>query len=261
MSDPSTTSPPGAASAGAELRPDEHRTEVHEKRRTIIIGDVHGCADELEELLDTLAFEPARDALYFVGDLLARGPFSVRVLELVAQLGRSVRGNHEERLLRADQQRRRGERVQLHPLQEALYEQLEPAHWTLLRSLPLSIALPAHGLRIVHAGLVPGVPLQRQEPALMLNIRSLDPSGKPSVRFGKSWAPHWTGPEQLIFGHNAVAGLQLERFATGLDTGCVYGKELTALVLSAGEPVPEPKERAALLRTVRARRAYWGVVD
>lgn len=236
----------------------EHATATPAARRTIIIGDVHGCIDELERLLELTRFDPGADALYFVGDLIARGPASAAVVELASRWGRAVRGNHEERLLRAHALRLRGEPASLNPLQEALYAQLHAEHWAYLTQLPLTLALPAHGLRIVHAGCVPGVPLERQEAPLLLNLRSLDRDGKPSVRFGRSWAPHWRGPEHLVFGHNALARLQLEAYATGLDTACVYGERLTALVLDRDEPVPPVAERGQRLVSVRARRAYWG---
>ncbi|MCE7975535.1 MAG: hypothetical protein DYG92_14635, partial [Leptolyngbya sp. PLA1] len=67
--------------------------------RTIVVGDVHGCRAELEELLSRLAFG-REDALYLVGDLVARGPDGPGVLDLAAGLGAAaVQGNHEWRLL------------------------------------------------------------------------------------------------------------------------------------------------------------------
>src|SRR5688500_18400568 len=67
--------------------------------RTVIVGDVHGCREELDALLDKVGFATG-DRLIFVGDLVARGPASLGVLDIARRTGAViVRGNHEEKLL------------------------------------------------------------------------------------------------------------------------------------------------------------------
>ena len=131
--------------------------------RSIIIGDVHGCADELEQLLESVS-STEQDSVYFVGDLVARGPKSTRVLALFRELGAAgVLGNHEARLLEARAARREGRAgPRLGPAHERLMTELGSADWELLEQLPLTLDLPGHGICIVHAGVVPGVPLTRQ---------------------------------------------------------------------------------------------------
>jgi diadenosine tetraphosphatase ApaH/serine/threonine PP2A family protein phosphatase len=98
---------------------------------------------------------------------------------------------------------------------------------------------------VVHGGLVPGVAVEKQERDHLLNLRSIAADGQPSKRIeGTPWGALWPGPEQVVYGHDAVRGLQRHPFATGLDTGCVYGRALTALVLPAGELVSVPARRA-----------------
>jgi hypothetical protein len=226
--------------------------------RTVWIGDVHGCADELEELLAQIGVTSG-DRVVFVGDLVARGPDSRRVLRICREFGAlAVRGNHEHRILVAHAARDRGERPpRLGPAHQKLLTELSQEDWQHLESLPLSLEFPEHGVRVVHAGVAPGVPFEEQQPWALLHIRSLTALGAPSDRYSPvSWAEQYEGPPHVVFGHNAQAGLQLAPSATGLDTGCVYGGELTALVLAAAQAPPPPEERRAVLVSVPARRRY-----
>jgi hypothetical protein len=219
---------------------------------------VHGCARELNELLDRIGPGSA-DQVVFVGDLVARGPDTQGVLKLARGLGAtSVRGNHEHRLLLAYAARKNGERSpRLGPSHAALLHLLEEEDWAYLESLPLSLEFPEHNVRVVHAGVVPRVPFEEQQAWTLMHIRSLTSLGAPSDRFSpSSWALSYLEDPHIVFGHNAQAGLQLAPRATGLDTACVYGGSLSALVLDGGQGPLEIAERAEQIMSVRARERY-----
>ena len=114
-----------------------------------------------------------------------------------------------------------------------------------------------NGVRVVHAGVVPGVPIAQQQRRNLLKMRALEPDGTATSSWReRSWAADYTGPPHVVFGHNAQAGLQLCKAATGLDTGCVYGGSLSALVLAAGERVPAPDLRRDVIVSAPARARY-----
>ena len=153
-------------------------------RRSIVIGNVHGCIIELGALLDHLAIT-TDDTVVFVGDLVAKGPDSRGVLQIVRELGaRATLGNHEERLLLARAARREGRQLpRLESTHAALLDALDESEWLILQSSPLTIDLGL-ALRVVHAGVVPGVPLAQQDPWLLTHLRSVSDEGVPSARWG-----------------------------------------------------------------------------
>jgi hypothetical protein len=213
--------------------------------RTIVIGDIHGCLDELQDLLRACAVDWSTDRVIAVGDLVAKGPDSRGVLQFARERGmQAVLGNHDAKVLACGPRTGGGGHGKHHA---AVARTLDAADWRYLEGLPLYIEVPPLDLVVVHAGLVAGVPLDQQQRSLVINMRSITPAGEPSkqVDAGVPWASLWPGPAHVVFGHDAVRGLQQHPHATGLDTGCVYGRSLTALCL------PERN-----LLSVPARRAY-----
>jgi hypothetical protein len=226
--------------------------------RSIFIGDVHGCAAELKSLLERVA-PVSGDHVYFVGDLVARGPDTPGVLALVREVkGRSVRGNHEQRLLDARSAVRQSAPLpKLEDSHRKLLDELGDEDWDLIETQPLYLRIEEHDAYVVHAGFVPGIPIEAQSPRWMLTLRSINDDGSPSSKTGGTpWAARWIGPPHVVFGHDAHQRVQLHPWATGLDSGCVYGGELTALVLESGAALAAPAEREALLVKVPARRRY-----
>jgi predicted phosphodiesterase len=202
-------------------------------RRTLVVGDIHGCREELELLLEKAGFG-GDDRLVLAGDLVAKGPDSQGVVQLARERrALSVLGNHDAHLLGA----REGKTLRAHHAEVA--RSLREADWEYLERLPLWLDLPELNVLVVHAGLVPGVSLDQQQRHYLLNLRSFDAAGQPSTRVddGTPWAARWPGPRRVIFGHDALRGLQRHPHALGLDTGCVYGKQLSAVWLPTGQLV------------------------
>jgi hypothetical protein len=226
--------------------------------RTVIVGDVHGCRSELDRLLEKIALG-SDDKLYFVGDLVGRGPDTAGVLKLVRRCRAVVvRGNHEHKLLMFRYARKSD---QEHPkLSRALRRigrRLDESQWRILEAMPVWFDVPEHELRIVHAGVVPGHAVQDLDPGLLMSIRGLTQDGQPTVVRGfVPWGARYEGPPHIVFGHNASPQIQVHPWATGIDTGCVYGGRLTAVVLRQGERMPPVNERKSVLVSVAARRAY-----
>ncbi|GJQ09074.1 hypothetical protein GpartN1_g865.t1 [Galdieria partita] len=217
--------------------------------RIIVVGDVHGCVDELRDLLKLADFRPG-DQVIFLGDLVAKGPDSVAVVKIAREIGaRSVRGNHDFEVIRWWSAQMNGLSgtisVNMEHLRIAQDLDREDHEW--LFHCPWFIRIPEMKYLLVHAGFVPGVDLHQQNPRLMMNMRSVLPNGIITNRYvaDSPWASYWKGPETVVYGHDAYRGLQQFEFAQGIDTGCVYGGRLTALLL--------PENR---LISVRARRCY-----
>jgi len=135
------------------------------------IGDIQGCGEELEELLERIGFSPSHDRLWLVGDLVNRGPRSLQVLRRMRELGDAVvcvLGNHDLHLLAValtDVRQRRSDtlaEVLAAPDRDALIEWLlhrplavyQPADSSGSK-LPTTQAAPTRGDLLVHAGLVP----------------------------------------------------------------------------------------------------------
>ncbi len=211
--------------------------------RTIFVGDVHGCIDELKDLLMACG-QHDDDQVILVGDLVAKGPDSQAVVQFARESRfAAVLGNHDDHVLqlrdRAPKSAKRAEHAQV-------AQSLSVADVAWLQALPLYLELPHSELPVVavHGGLLPGVPLAEQPRKYLLNLRSLREDGTPSRKIEpRPWGEVWHGPPHAVFGHDAMRGLQLYDHATGLDTGCVYGQRLTGLIWPQRQLVSVPARR------------------
>jgi hypothetical protein len=171
--------------------------------------------------------------------------------------GRAPVGNHEQRLLDGHRARLAGEKgPRLSSSHQAIVDELTPEDWQLLEALPLFVQVPEHDVVVAHAGIDPSLPLAAQDPWVVTHVRSIDSDGKPSEKWGEPWGARYAGPLHIVFGHNARKHPQLHPFATGLDTGCVYGGRLTAMILPDGSAPPSVADRGDCLISVPARAQY-----
>jgi len=163
-----------------------------------------------------------------------------------------VRGNHDAKILsyrEANKEKKRPP-VTLGKNHLGVVESLTDPDWAVLETSSLYVDLPEHNVRIVHAGVLPGIPIEKQDPKVLLHLRT--------VPDGALWGERYTGPPHVVFGHNAVERLQIHPWATGLDTGCVYGGRLSALVLEHGQQIPQERtKRMELIVSVPAARVYY----
>ena len=208
--------------------------------RTIVIGDIHGCYDELKDLLALVRLRPD-DSVIAVGDLIVKGPKNAEVLDRFIADDRfsAVIGNHD----RALRQYWRGEPRRLTKELKVTASQLElqrERYFDYLRSLPFTINLGSH--LVVHAGVRPGVPLRRQMVTDLTEIRTM--GANPSSRRGLPWYKVYRGRRIVVFGHWPSKAPRLAPRAIGLDTGCVYGGRLTGYIIESNQFVSVPARRA-----------------
>ncbi len=238
----------------------------HESGPFDVIGDVHGCRDELETLLVKLGYAIDRDPegrpvnarnpdrrAIFLGDLVDRGPDTPGVLRLVmgmvaAGTALAVLGNHEAKLLRA----LRGKNVQrTHGLAESM-DQLaqEPEEFRaqvdrFIDGLISHYVLDAGRLVVAHAGLI-----ERYQGRASGRVRQFalygqttgetDEYGLP-IRY--PWAQEYRGRALVLYGHTPIPETEWLNNTMCLDTGCVFGGRLTAFLYPERTVVSVPAAR------------------
>ncbi len=241
-----------------------------------LIGDVHGCGDELEELLGRLGYAPEASAdsaawrhpegrkAVFLGDLVDRGPRVADVLRLVMGMVKAgtalcVPGNHDEKLLRW----LKGKRVTIaHGLQRSIEQiEREPPEWraeaaAFLAGLVSHYVLDDGRLVAVHAGLKEE--MQGRAAGAVRDFAlygettgEVDELGLP-VRL--DWAAGYRGTARVVYGHTPVAEPRWLNRTMNLDTGCVFGGALSALRYPELEVVAVPA-RAVYAGTARPFQA------
>ena len=191
---------------------------------TLIVGDVHGCSDELNRLLSLVNAH----RVIFVGDLFTKGPDPVGVWHIISDIGAdAVLGNHDVRLLRTASSEHSDKHAR------AVCQSLDRtgAEWrTWLTSCPLHLDLGEY--IVVHAGIHPfeGVAGTSQKMATTMRRWPMNDHDAPK------WHEQYQADKGVVFGHDARQGLvwrtrRGQPWLVGLDTGCVYGGALSGFIV------------------------------
>lgn len=202
------------------------------KGRLLAIGDVHGCYEELSDLLTVLNPTPD-DKILFLGDIINRGPDSHRCLEIARTLrASSLLGNHEFRLLRYRLTR---DASILRDIDKATLKQLQPEDWEYMSQMTLYHYEEQYNTIFVHGGFLPDRPWRSQPASIVTNIQvvgatpeQIRRSSAPNAPF---WATQWKGPHFVVYGHSPCLEVIRHSHSLGIDTACAAGGKLTAYVL------------------------------
>jgi serine/threonine protein phosphatase 1 len=211
------------------------------RNNTILIGDIHGCDHEFRELLHLLS--PAEgDQLVLLGDLLNKGPDPEGVLQTYASLDCvCLLGNHDLNHLEWSQGTAR-------PKPESVITREEMSKSSYKNYLEAVANMPLYfqtsDLIAVHGAILPGLSLDNQPAKVLTGKTTLD----------SDWRDDLTLDRPLVVGHKRYNGnpsepLIIEGKFYGIDTGCVYGGCLTALILPLG--------RIVQVKAVRDYSADW----
>jgi serine/threonine protein phosphatase 1 len=198
--------------------------------KIFVIGDIHGCLDMLKRLLEKIPWNPSRDRLIFLGDYIDRGEDSKGVIDFLIDLTKAsphvecLMGNHESLFLDYIEGGEdevtflfNGRMSTLNSYRKNGEMDIPEDHLAFIKSLKIMIELDEY--YIVHAGLKPGIALEKQSTRDRLWIR--EDFVFSDYNFGK----------KIIFGHTPFTLPFVMHNKIGLDTGAVFGNKLSCVEL------------------------------
>jgi bis(5'-nucleosyl)-tetraphosphatase (symmetrical) len=236
------------------------------KKINIIIGDIHGCIQEFKELLKLIEYNSSHHRLVLAGDLMDRGEDPIACIRLARELKiESVMGNHEDNAIRwrkndaiekAGGRKNRMRVIDEKTRRERLALSGDDIEW--IEKLPLTIHI-MDNIHLVHGGLEANLSFSDQRKDKLIRTRYVSPEGKSlPLQPDKSappnsffWSEIWKGPESFVYGHavHSLTDPRIDRHSEtvvcyGIDTGCVFGGRLTALVLDGKETFVQVQAKA-----------------
>jgi len=204
--------------------------KISKDSRIFAIGDIHGCVSKLNQLLEILPINWERDYLVFLGDYIDRGESPKKVVDKVVELKRAypqrvvtLMGNHESMFL--DFLAGKGISTFLYNGGSAtlksyyIGDKLEIPEEHLKFFKELKLLVETEDYIFVHAGINPYKPISEQDEEDLLWIR------------GSFYRYQGSLPKTVVFGHTPFNEPLVKDDRIGIDTGCVYGGSLTAVML------------------------------
>ena len=222
------------------------------KLRTIVAGDIHGCLEEFEELLRVLSYNKKTDRLILAGDLIDRGPYSVGVVTKAREMDlECVMGNHDLKFLKWWKNvGSRNDVYGKHPH----YTQFSDDDVNYIARMSPYIKLEDQNTIIVHAGLRPYIPLEKQTKDDLCYIRYMDKDfkfvglkkinklGSKEAADAHFWTEYGPYNYNIVYGHNvhSLKDIRIDRYddgtaCYGIDTGCCFNGKLSAIILETKE--------------------------
>ena len=213
-------------------------------KRTLFVGDIHGCVDELKSLMEKVKFNKSTDRLIYLGDIINKGPNSRAVVDyIISQDAECLLGNNEIGFL--DLLSRGGyPGSSLHFAVEQFADNLD-YYVKFFESLPLYIE--EDDFIAVHAGIAPGKTPEQCSKRILTTIRTWDGTGHDLNNSSHPpWYELYEGQKTVIYGHYAKKGLTVRANTIGLDSGCVFGGRLSCLIWPSREIVQVQAQKVYL---------------
>ena len=217
--------------------------------RVLIIGSVHGCFKELQQLVKSSSYREDRDTFIFLGDMIGEGPSSAQVVQFAMDHNaQCIRGPLEDQIhawyiLDDDK------RPPLDPQLSKLVEQLSEDQMNFIIDCAIDIELSKYNSRVIHSGINVKKDLEVQREDILIKLGE---SGGIIKNRVSDWIGDWKGPELIVYDSDGKQFSSQPKYspaqelvAVGVDSGVLYGNYLSAFAL------PEMK----ILR-VSARNQY-----
>ncbi|MFB4169791.1 bis(5'-nucleosyl)-tetraphosphatase PrpE [Virgibacillus sp. JSM 102003] len=231
-----------------------------------VIGDVHGCMEELQELFHALGYKyeqhifvhPDGRIPVFLGDITDRGPHSIGLIKLVYDMvivhkkAHYVPGNHCNKLYRYFLGNNVNQRYGLETtvseytsLPKAEQHAVKQQFFKLYENAPLYLTLPEVNAIVAHAGIKEAY-IGRTDKRVKTFVLygditgEFDEDGRPIRR---DWALNYHGTSWIVYGHTPIKQPRIINNTINIDTGCVFGNSLTAFRLPEEETVSVPSKQ------------------